>query len=291
MTRTLSKLLSLALCLSLSGCFYPATRGRVLEDRLDRLSSEQERISRELAEARSQLATTLPRIDEKVAEVTRALDSLEKGSRRSSADVGVQLQKTVEDLAQLRGQVEEYLFKIGQLETSLATSKEETDRRLLEMQGADAVKAAEAKRKAEELERPADKKDFLALADSRLKAEPVLARQLYREFLKKWPKDALAGQAHFGLGESYVAEDKCREALPEYGRVMQSFPRSPSAPDAYLRASECFKALKMADESRLALEELVAAHPKSAAARTAKTRLAELNKTKKAPAKKAPTKK
>ena len=291
MTRTLSKLLSLALCLSLAGCFYPATRGRVLEDRLDRLSSEQERMSRELAEARSQLATTLPRIDEKVAEVTRALDSLEKGSRRSSADVGVQLQKTVEDLAQLRGQVEEYLFKIGQLETSLASSKEETDRRLLELQGADAVKAAEAKRKAEELERPADKKEFLALADSRLKEEPVLARQLYREFLKKWPKDALAGQAHFGLGESYVAEDKCREALPEYGRVMQSFPKSPAAPDAYLRASECFKALKMADESRLALEELVAAHPKSAAARTAKTRLAELNKSKKAPGKKAPTKK
>jgi tol-pal system protein YbgF len=286
MTRTPTQLLALALALSLSGCFYPATRGRVLEDRLDRLTSEQERMSKELAEARSQLATTLPRIDEKVAEVTRALESLEKGSRRSSADVGVQLQKTVEDLAQLRGQVEEYLFKIGQLETSLATSKEETDRRMLELQGTDAVKAAEAKRKAEELERPTDKREFLALADSRLKEEPVLARQLYREFVKKWPKDPLAGQAHYGLGESYVAEQKCREALPEYGRVMQEFPKAPSAPNAYLRASECFRELKMADESRLALEELISAHPKSAAAKTAKARLAELNRTKKPSTKK-----
>jgi tol-pal system protein YbgF len=286
MTRPASSALAVALALSLSGCFYPATRGRVLEDRLDRLTSENERMSAELAQARTQLATTLPRIDEKVAEVTRALDSLEKGSRRSSADVGVQLQKTVEDLAQLRGQVEEYLFKIGQLETALATQKEETDRRLLELQGSDAVKAAEAKRKAEELPRPTDKKEFLALADSKRKEDPAIARQLYREFLKKWPKDPLAGQAHFGLGETYVAEDKCREALPEYGKVMQDYAKAPSAPDAYLRASECFRELKMAEESRLALEELVTAHPKSAAAKTAKARLAELSKAKRAPTKK-----
>src|SRR5215218_4679297 len=239
MTRSPRSLLAALLALSLSGCFYPATRGRALEDRVDQLAADNDRVAKELEQARSQLATTLPRIDEKVAEVTRALDSLEKGSRRSSADVGVQLQKTVEDLAQLRGQVEEYLFKIGQLETALATSKQETDQRLLELQGSDAVKAAEAKRKAEELPRPADKKEFLALADSKRKEDPVLARQLYREFLKKWPKDPLAGQAHFGLGESYVLEEKCREALPEYGKVMQDFSRAPSAPDAYLRASEC----------------------------------------------------
>ena len=286
MTRTPQSLFAALLALSLGGCFYPATRGRALEDRVDQLAADNDRMAKDLEQARTQLATTLPRIDEKVAEVTRALDSLEKGSRRSSADVGVQLQKTVEDLAQLRGQVEEYLFKIGQLETALAAQKEETDRRLLELQGSDAVKAADAKRKAEELERPTDKREFLALADSRLKEEPVLARQLYREFLKKWPKDALAGQAHFGLGETYVAEEKCREALPEYGKVMQDYPKAPSAPDAYLRASECFRELKMAEESRLALEELVTAHPKSAAARTAKARLAELNKGKKAPTKK-----
>ena len=69
MTRPASSALAVALALSLSGCFYPATRGRVLEDRVDRLTAENERMSAELAQARTQLATTLPRIDEKVAEV------------------------------------------------------------------------------------------------------------------------------------------------------------------------------------------------------------------------------
>ncbi|HYI01335.1 tetratricopeptide repeat protein, partial [Hyalangium sp.] len=58
----------------------------------------------------------------------------------------------------------------------------------------------------------------------------------------------------------------------------------PSAPEAYLRSSDCFGKLKMTEESRLALEELVKSFPKSEAAKTAKTRLAELDKAKKKPA-------
>jgi TolA-binding protein len=63
--------------------------------------------------------------------------------------------------------------------------------------------------------------------------------------------------------------------------VVQDYPKSPSAPEAFLHSSECFKKLKMHEESRLALEELVKGHPKSEAAKTAKARLEELDKKKK----------
>jgi tol-pal system protein YbgF len=268
--------------LVLPGCFYPADRGKLLEARVDKLSAETAQLQAELKQTRDQLASTLPLIDTKVAEVTRALQSLDNASRRSGADIGVQLQKTVEDLAQLRGQVETYLFKIGELEGALAKTSEATDKRLLELKGEAALKEAEARKKAEELQRPTDKKEFLTLARDKAKAgEAALARQLFSEFLKKWPKDALAGEAHFGLGETFLAEDKCREALFEYGKVLQEHPKSSSAPEAYLRSSDCFKKLKMQEESRLALEELVKSHPKSEAAKTAKARLAELDKAKK----------
>ncbi|HZI16545.1 MAG TPA: tetratricopeptide repeat protein [Myxococcus sp.] len=276
------RLVLLALLLALPGCFYPADRGRALEAKVDRLGADTARMQAELKEAREQLAATLPKIDEKVAEVTKALEGLDTAARRKDADIGIQLQKTVEDLAQLRGQVETYLYKIGELETSLGAQ----DKKLLEMQGSEAVKAAEAKKKAEELQRPADKKEFLALAQEKAKAgEVLLARQLYSEFMKKWPKDALVGDAHYGLGETYFSEGRCREALFEYGKVVQEHPKASTAPDAYLRSSECFAKLKMKDESRLALEELIKSYPKSAAAKTAKERLAELDK-KATPAKK-----
>jgi tol-pal system protein YbgF len=276
------RLVLLAL-LVLPGCFYPADRGRALEAKVDRLGAETAQMQAELKEAREQLAATLPKIDEKVAEVTKALQGLDTAARRKDADIGVQLQKSVEDLAQLRGQVETYLHKITELETALG----EQDKKLIAVQGADAVKEAEAKKKAEELQRPADKKEFLALAQEKAKAgDGALARQLFNEFLKKWSRDPLVADAHYGLGETYFNESRCREALFEYGKVVQEHPKAPSAPDAYLRSSECFSKLKMKDESRLALEELVKSYPKSAATKTAKERLAELDKAAKAPAKK-----
>ena len=283
--------LALLSLLALSGCFYPASRGRGLEAKVDKLSADNTRMAEELKQARAQLDATLPRIDEKVAEVTKALDSLEKGSRRNDADIGIQLQKTVEDLANLRGQVETYLYKISELEAGIGRLLSEAEKKQLAQQGADAVKEAEARKQAEALKRPEDKKEFLALAQEKAKAgELALARQLYAEFMKKWAKDPLMGEAHFGMGETYFVEDKCREALFEYGKVLQDFPKTPSAPEAYLRSSDCFTKLKMKEESRLALEELVKSHPKSEAAKTAKTRLAELDKAKKKPAPPAPKK-
>ncbi|EAU62007.1 tetratricopeptide repeat protein [Stigmatella aurantiaca] len=274
--------LALLALFTLSGCFYPANRGRALEAKVDRLTADNTRMTEELKQAREQLSATLPRIDEKVAEVTRALEGLDKASRRNDADIGIQLQKTVEDMAQLRGQVETYIYKISELETALARTSEESEKKLLALQGSAAVKEAEAKKQAEALQRPTDKKEFLALAQEKAKAGEVLvARQLYTEFLKKWAKDALAGEAHFGLGETYFGEDKCREALFEYGKVIQDHTKTPSAPDAYLRSSDCFAKLKMKDESRLALEELVKSYPKTEAAKKAKTKLAELDKAKK----------
>lgn len=281
------RLALIALPLALSGCFYPADRGRALETRLQKLDTTQAQLQAELKQTREQLDATLPKIDAKIAEVSKALQSLDNASRRSGADIGIQLQKTVEDLAQLRGQVETYLYKMGELEGALSKTNEETEKRLQALKGDEALKEAEARKKAEELKRPTDRKEFLALAQEKAKdGDVTLARQLYSEFLKKWPKDALAAEAHFGLGETYFTEDKCREALYEYGKLLQEHPKADSTPNAYLRSSECFKKLKMQEESRLALEELVKGYPKSDAAKTAKARLAELDKAKKAEPKK-----
>ncbi len=277
-----------ALSALMSGCFYPADRGKALEARVDRLQGENEALRAELEKSQQDLNAALPRIDEKVAEVTKALESLDKVSRRSDADTGVLLQKMVEDVAGLRGQLETYVYQLNEMQTKLATVQEDTEKRIVALQGPEAVKAAEAKKKLEELERPADPRAFLTLAATKAKAgELAVARKLYDEFFKKWPKDALRGEAHYGMGETWYAEDKCREALFEYGKVIQEFSKTKSAPDALLRSADCFGKLKMNAEAKLALEEVVKSHPKSQAAKTAKERLAALEQG----AKKASSKK
>jgi TolA-binding protein len=245
-------------------CFYPGDRGQMLEERVDKLSSDNQELRRALSDAQEKFAKAQKRLED-------TLEQLDKAARRSDADIGIQMQKTVEDVAALRGQVETYQYKVAELESALKNAQDAMEKRAV---AADPSLAE--KKKAEEVKRPADPKDFLKLADDTVKNDKGLARTLYNEFLRKWPKDPGAGEAHFGLGETYFTDDQCREALYEYGKVIQEFTKTRSAPEAYLRSSDCFKKLKMVDEAKLALETLMKEHPKSDAAKAAKAKLLEL---------------
>jgi len=265
----INRLFPAILLIPLAGCFYPADRGRLVELRLDKMDGTAARLEQSLKASESKQAET-------VSKVQTALEGLDKAAHRSDADIGIQLQKTVEDLASLRGMVETYQYKVTELETQLKAAREELSKKATDVE---ATKQVEAKKKAEELKRPEEPKDFLKLAGDKQKAGDVaLARQLYNEFLKKWPREESVGDVHFALGETYLEEDRCREALYEYGKVISDFAKSKVAPNAYLRSSECFKKLKLTSEAKLALDELLKQHPKSDAAKAAKPRLAELNK-------------
>lgn len=225
------------------------------------------------------------KVDLKLGEMTRAMESLDQASRRSGADIGVQMQKALDDVAELRGQVDTYLFRIGELEAQLKKANEDSERRFAELMGSDAVKEREARRQAQEIQRPTDKKDFLALADGKAKQKEFqVARQLYSEFLQKWPKDELAGEAHFGAGETYVEQDRCQEALYEFRKVIQDHPKARSVPVAYLHSASCFRKLKLSKEAKAAVGELLRAFPKSDAARQGKVLLAEIEREEKPPA-------
>lgn len=248
--------------LLLAGCFFPADRGKLLEGRVDKLADDNKTLKEALAETQSRLDVT-------TAQLKTALDQLDQAARTTGANIGVKVDGAIQDVASLRGQVESYQFKLSELEAKLAAAER--------LASSAPQKAEEPKR--EEIKRPDDPKDFLKLADDKAKAgDNELAKKLYAEFLKKWPREELTGEAHFGLGEVHFVESKCRQALYEYGKVIQDFPKSKSAPQAYLRSSDCFKELNMLDEARLVLNELTKQFAKSEQAKLAKARLAELDK-------------
>jgi TolA-binding protein len=231
----------------------------MLESRLDKLSDENK-------ELRATLAETRGKLDEATAQLKTALDQLDTASRTTGANIGVKVDSAIQDVASLRGQVESYQFKVAELETKLAV-----------VQASPPARAEEPKK--EDFKRPDDPKDFLKLADEKAKVgETDVAKRLYAEFLKRWPRDELVGEAHFALGEAYFGDQKWREALYEYGKVIQEHGKTRSAPMAYLRSADCFRELKMVDEAKLALNELAKGYPKSEPAKSVKAKLAELEK-------------
>jgi tol-pal system protein YbgF len=256
------KALLLSLMVGLGpACFYSSEAGKGLETRVDKLQKDTETVKADQKAQSDKLEQQLPRIDQKIAEVTKALDSLDEASRRSGADTSVQLQKVIEDLAALRGQVDAYTHSLDQLQGRASASA-----------GASASGA--------DVPRPTDKKEYFALAQSKAKAGDVAtARTLYLEFAQKWPKDDLAGDAHFAVAESYFAQDKCPDALPEYGQLIKNFPKSKSVPLAYVRSGDCFSRLKNTDAAKLAYEQVIHDYPKSPEAKAAANRLADLKKS------------
>jgi tol-pal system protein YbgF len=249
----------------LGGCYSPE-KGQMLELRVDKLSTDYDALKAQVKADELKLSESLPRVDQKVAEVTKALEGLDQAARRSDADIGVQLQKVVEDLATLRGQVDAYSHQLDQLQAQVTA-----------LPGASGVKAAPVP--AADIQRPADKKEFFALAQSKQKAgEVAVARQLYVDFIRKYPREELAGEAHFQLAESYFAEDKCPEALPEYGQLVKAFPNSKSMPNALLHSADCFARLKNLEAAQAALDQVIKRYPGTDAAKKAKARLAELKK-------------
>lgn len=281
------------LSIAASACWVPVERGRQMEERIQRLEEENTLNQKQLEEQRAVVRERVATADEKIAEVQKKLNELNAVAHRSGADLAVNQDRLQQESRALRGKLEEAQHQLEQVEQAMADLRTDTEGKFAALKGAGALEEYEAKKKAAELKRPTDKAAFLALAQKQEQAgEKGVARELYEEYLKKWPADPRAADARFRLGEIAFGEKRYREAVLAFGKVVQDFPRSDKAPDALLRAAEAMLALDMKDDAKAMFQDVINRFPKSGAAHKAKVRLAEIWPTparKKAGAK--PTKK
>ena len=261
------------LVLCLAAC-YPASRGKIIEARVDKLDANSQDLARQLLAQRDRLRQESTALAGQLAALQGRLDKLDKASHTSDADVGVQMQAVREDLATLHGNVDQYQHRLDQLDQGIQQLSAATDEKFAAIKGPDALKKLEAAKEAAALQRPTDKKAYLALADAKAASgDTALAQTLYTEWLQKWPKDPLAARAHLALGTLDQSQNHHREALSEFGEVAKHFAKSAQAPAALLHSSESFAALNMADASKLALQAVVKDYPRSPEAKTARARL------------------
>ncbi len=270
------------LLLAVSACWVPTEKGRQMDDRIQRLEAESSANARQIEEQRTAVRDRIARVDKK-------LDELNASAHRTGADVVANQDRQQEEITRLKGQLEEQRHEYQLLEQRLAALQGDTEARFAAMKGAGALEDYEGRKRAESLKRPSDKGEFFALAQAQEAAgEKAVARQLYDEYVKKWPTDPRAADAWFRMGEISFGEKRYREAVLAYGKVAQDFPRSDKAPDALLRTGESMLALDLKDDARAILQDVVNRYPKTTAAKKASARLAEMSKNskKKAPAKK-----
>jgi tol-pal system protein YbgF len=200
-----------------------------------------------------------------------ALDQLGRASRKTGADLAVDLEKAQNDLAAVRGQIEVLQHRLDAVEKTVQGQQKALDT-------ASQVVAQQKK----EQEHPSDRGALYNLARQRLdQGQPAKARELFQDFLTKFPKDELAANAQYWLGETYYAEKKWNDAIVEFQKVLKDYKGSDKVPDALLKIGMSFQAQGDCQNALLFFEEVIQAHKTAPAAKAAHDRATECRTKKK----------
>ncbi len=281
----------LALPIALAGCFVPIERGRQMEARIQRLEVQNVEQQRTLDEQRQAVRERVEKMDQKIREVQGKIDELNQAARRSGADLGVTLARLQDEFAKVKGELEVAQHRLAEIDRAVGGLRADTDARFTALKGQGALDAYEARQRIGSLQKQDDKAALFALAQKEdERGEKGVAREIYEEYVRKWPADPRSADAGFRAGELLFGQKRFREALLAYGKVAEDFPRSERAPQAMLAAAESMVRLDMRDEAAAVLGQVIQKYPKSDAAAKAKARLQEIGPPQKAAPEKAPPK-
>ena len=98
----------------------------------------------------------------------------------------------------------------------------------------------------------------------------------FKSFLKKYPKSDLADNAHFWIGESYMALKQYEQAILAYQEVIKKYPKGNKVANAMLRQALAFYEIKDKISSKLLLKKIIKKYPRSDEAKIAKAKLKTL---------------
>ena len=225
-------------------------------------------------------------------EARRAILDLRQKLDASQQSVKVQVQAQVEEIAVLRRALFDLQNQIEALkadQSKIRGANEQLIKELTELQikQKDILQAVDSRiSKFEPIKvvldglefqaDPAEKKEFdTALAVFRT-GDFAAAQLSMLNFLRRYPTSGYAASSLFWIGNAQYATKDYKESVINFRKLLSIAPQHTRAPEAMLAISNCLVELKDIKGARKAMEELVAAHPSTDAAQTAKDRLARL---------------
>ncbi|MFZ2586512.1 MAG: tol-pal system protein YbgF [Alphaproteobacteria bacterium] len=104
------------------------------------------------------------------------------------------------------------------------------------------------------------------------------AQAWLEEFIKRHPKDALADNAYYWLGEVHLVQNNPKAALMDFKSGLETFPKGQKAPANLLKMGVALSQIGQPDLAKGMWQKLVKDFPKAPEAEKARAKLAELPK-------------
>jgi tol-pal system protein YbgF len=102
----------------------------------------------------------------------------------------------------------------------------------------------------------------------------------FNTYVRNFPRNDLADDAQWYIGECYQQDGKFAEAIDAYNRVITNYPKGDRVPDAYYKRGIALSAMGQIDRARESFETLMKEFPDHDMARLAKQQLDRLNRGK-----------
>lgn len=298
----LMSIMSMPCFLLLTGCASTSDLDVTKSD-LNQLKGDTLQFKKDTTELRSDIRTLKDQISGTVKEETF------NAIRESQTSLLTQVTEVSKDLQVLRGRFDEYKFFIDKALKESSVEKEvlrsqisslelrikELNERLEKLteaktaapaqksvsEGEDSTgKTNKTTEKTEETKKTAEdpakvyEAAYNTFKDNKYKE----AREKFTDFIEKFPKDDLAGNARFWIGETHYAEKDFESAILAYEAMLKDFPNGKKAPGAMLKQGLSFIEIGDKKTAKVIFDRLIEKYPDSQEADAAKKKKAEIDK-------------
>lgn len=225
-------------------------------------------------EARRAILELRQRVDSMQASQQRAADDQRQDSeqlRRTLLDLQNQIEILRTEQAKLRGQNEQLLRDVADLQRRQKDIAQGVDERLSKFEPLKVTLDGQ-----EFQADPAEKRDFEAALAVFRAGKFADASVSFASFVRQYPRSGYGPSARFWLGNAQYAQRDYKEAIGNFKQLLSDAPMHARAPEAALSIANCQLELKDNRAARKTLEDLVRVYPQSEAAQAAKERLSRL---------------
>lgn len=195
---------------------------------------------------------------------------------RSMLDLQTQIEKSNNELRQLRGQNEELARGLQNAEKREKDFYVDLDTRLRHFESTDtAEQGASAEDAPSDPGDTAQENRAYEAAYALFKAGNHLdAIKSFQAFIKKYPSSVQVPNASYGLGNSQYAMKNYKVALETYRVLRKNYPSYPNDAEVLFNVAGCQQELKQGENAQKTLKLLISKYPDSEVAAKAKKQLA-----------------
>jgi len=266
---------------SLSGCALPQ-QIEVIEREQRRMRNDLVAMQADLEAVRGNLADSRANMQQMQRDMNAVKDRIDEARVLMGRQLGQSSREGDQRVKNLEGRLTK-LEEEFKAQGELLKSREEEVKQLREsVQAAQAEQRTVAPSASDGLaegnmaESDAIRKEYEAAWRSLDKKDYKGALGRFKDFLKKYPKSKLAGNAQYWIGECHYALREFDQAILEFDAVRRKYPQGEKVPAALLKQGFAFAELGERVNARLILQEVVEKYPQTPEAIRAKQRLKAL---------------